>query len=333
MAASAKRQASPDRRAVKKKGASAEYGAKQITVLEGLQAVRRRPGMYIGSTGARGLHHLIWEVVDNAIDEAMAGHCDDIVINLLPDHRISVEDNGRGIPVDIHKQYKVSALELVMTKLHAGGKFGTGGYKVSGGLHGVGVSVVNALSVYLKAEVKRDGKLWVQEYKRGVPLKKVKSVSNSRGSGTKITFEPDPEIFETLDVSWDTVIDHLRQQTYLTKGVRISVVDRRERGKQQTYGFYFEGGIRSYIRHLNHQKETKHPSVFYVHKESEGVDAEIAFQYVDDYKENIYAFANNIHNPDGGTHIVGFRTALTRVLNSYARKQGVLKEKDDNITG
>ena len=321
-----------DNKAKKSKG-GAEYSAKQIQVLEGLEAVRRRPGMYIGSTGPTGLHHLVWEVVDNCIDEAMAGYAKHITVTLLPDHLVAVEDDGRGIPVDMHKEYRVSALELVLTKLHAGGKFGGGGYKVSGGLHGVGVSVVNALSTYLKAEVKRDGKLWVQEYKRGIPVKKVAAAGNARGTGTTITFQADPEIFETTEYDWDTILDHLRQQSYLTKGIRLDINDKRTKGQVRTYGFYFEGGVKSYVRHLNHSKDTKHPSVFYVHKDAEGVDCEIAFQYVDDYKENIYAFANNIYNPDGGMHVVGFRSALTRVLNAYARKQSFLKEKDDNISG
>lgn len=317
----------------KKAGKSSEYGAKQITVLEGLEAVRRRPGMYIGTTSERGLHHLIWEVVDNAFDEAMAGYCDEITVTLLPDSMVSVEDNGRGIPVGMHKQYKKSALELVLTKLHAGGKFGEGGYKVSGGLHGVGVSVVNALSTYLKAEVKREGKLWVQEYGIGVPKGKVKAVKSVRGTGTTITFQADSSIFETTEYTWETILDHLRQQAYLTAGVRITIVDKRERGKEKSYGFYFEGGVKSYVRHLNHQKEAKHDSVFYVNKNAEDVQVEIAFQYVNDFKENVIAFANNIHNPDGGMHIQGFRTALTRVLNNYARKNNIIKEKDDNITG
>jgi DNA gyrase subunit B len=319
--------------AEKKAKGGQEYSAKQITVLEGLESVRRRPGMYIGSTGEQGLHHLIWEVVDNSIDEAMGGHCNEITVTLLPDDYVSVEDNGRGIPVDMHKQYKVSALQLVLTKLHAGGKFGAGGYKVSGGLHGVGGSVVNALSTHMKAEVKRDGKLWVQEYKCGVPQYKVKSVGNARGTGTTITFQADKSIFQTLEYKWETVLDHLRQQSYLTKGVRMNIVDKRTRGQLTTYGFYFEGGVKSYVRHLNHQKEVKHPTVFYVNKEAEGVQVEVAFQFVEDYHENVYAFANNIYNPDGGMHLVGLRMALTRVLNSYARKQSYLKEKDDNISG
>ncbi|MBU0625614.1 DNA topoisomerase (ATP-hydrolyzing) subunit B [Patescibacteria group bacterium] len=311
-----------------------EYGAKQIQVLEGLEPVRRRPGMYIGSTGASGLHHLIWEVVDNSFDEAMAGHCDTITVTLNKDGSISVEDNGRGIPVEMHKQFKKSALELVMTKLHAGGKFGAGGYKVSGGLHGVGVSVVNALSNYVRAEVKRDGKLWMQEYNYGKPKGKVKAVKAIRGTGTTITFKPDAAIFETVDFNWDTIISHLRQQAYLTAGIKIIVQDRRSKELEKNHTFYFEGGVKSYVAHLNHQKEAKHPNIFHVRKERDDVgEVEIALQYTDDFQENGFAFANNIYNPEGGMHVVGFRTALTRVLNNYARKNNILKEKDDNITG
>lgn len=325
---------SVSKKPAKKSGKSgSEYGAKQITVLEGLDPVRKRPGMYIGTTGPEGLHHLIWEVVDNAIDEAMAGFCNQITITLLPGNKISVEDNGRGIPVDIHKQFKVSALELVLTKLHAGGKFGEGGYKVSGGLHGVGVSVVNALSSWLSAEVKRDGKLWIQEYKRGKPLKKVRAVGKAQGSGTKITFQPDAEIFKTLDFNWDYILDHLRQQAYLTKGVKITIRDERNRENRQKYSFYFEGGIASFVKHLNVNRNPKHDTIFYLSKTVEGVDIEISFQYTDEFKETVFAFANNIYNPEGGTHLVGFRTSLTRVLNNYARKKGILKEKEGNLSG
>ncbi|MFA5134011.1 MAG: DNA topoisomerase (ATP-hydrolyzing) subunit B [Patescibacteria group bacterium] len=316
----------------KKDGA---YGAEQITVLEGLDPVRKRPGMYIGSTGETGLHHLIWEVVDNSIDEAMAGYCNHITITVLPNSMISVEDNGRGIPVDLHPKFKVSALELVLTKLHAGGKFGDGGYKVSGGLHGVGVSVVNALSTHLKAEVFHDGKVWEQEYKIGRPQGKVKSVGNTNKRGTKITFQPDETIFETIEFDWKTILDHVRQQAYLTKGITISIYDKRE-GQKKSYNFYFEGGIASYVKHLNHNKDKKHPNVFYIEKDAkeEGVGTvEVAVQYTDEYKETIFTFANNIYNPEGGTHMIGFRSALTRVLNNYARKQGYLKEKDDNLSG
>ncbi len=309
------------------------YTAEQITVLEGLEPVRKRPGMYIGNTAKEGLHHLIWEVVDNSIDEAMAGFAQQVTVTLLPGSQVVVADDGRGIPVDIHKTTKVSALETVLTKLHAGGKFGGEGYKVSGGLHGVGVSVVNALSTYMKAEVKRDGKLWVQEYKRGKPQGKVKAVASARGTGTTITFEPDPEIFSTLDFDWKYILDHLRQQAYLTKGVRLVVRDERVRGQHQQYTFYFEGGVASYVRHLNHHNEAKHEKVFYVAKEVNGVQVEVAVQYVDDYSETTFSFANNIYTMEGGMHLVGFKTALTRTLNNYARAKGFLKEKDDNITG
>src|SRR3989344_5906469 len=246
------------------KSAATSYTAKQITVLEGLEPVRKRPGMYIGNTASEGLHHLIWEVVDNAIDDAMAGFCTEIEARLLPNHLVSVFDNGRGIPVDIHKQTKKSALEVIMTKLHAGGKFGEGGYKVSGGLHGVGISVVNALSEYTKAEVKRDGKLWIQEYKRGKPERKVRSIGKAKGTGTTITFKPDPEIFTVLDFNLETVLNHLRQQAYLTKGVRIKIIDERDQKNKSSYNFYFEGGIASYIRHLNLNNEPKHENIFYI---------------------------------------------------------------------
>ncbi|MBI2050877.1 MAG: DNA topoisomerase (ATP-hydrolyzing) subunit B [Parcubacteria group bacterium] len=310
----------------------AAYGAAQITVLEGLDPVRKRPGMYIGNTAREGLHHLVWEVVDNSIDEAMAGHADEITVVLLPDSTVSVTDNGRGIPVDKHPGVKVSALEVVLTKLHAGGKFGQGGYKVSGGLHGVGVSVVNALSETVRAEVKREGKLWVQEYKRGKPLKAVKAVGNARGTGTTITFKPDDQIFSTLEFDWNYILDHLRQQAYLTKGVKITIRDERDDAEQE-YSFYFEGGIASYVKHINRNHEPKHEHVFYVEKELDNVNVEVAFQYVDDYNENVFSFANNIHTIEGGSHLVGFRTALTRTLNAYARNKGFVKEKDDNLQG
>ncbi|OGL88944.1 DNA gyrase subunit B [Candidatus Uhrbacteria bacterium RIFCSPLOWO2_02_FULL_49_11] len=368
-----------------KKSASSDYQAKHITVLEGLDPVRKRPGMYIGSTGVEGLHHLVWEVVDNSIDEAMAGFCTEITVRLLPGRMVEVIDNGRGIPVDIHKQAKVSALEVVLTKLHAGGKFGQGGYKVSGGLHGVGVSVVNALSSYMKAEVKREGKLFEQEYERGKPRRKVRPVGKASGTGTVIAFVPDTEIFGDIGFDFQTVLDHLRQQAYLTKGVKIIVRDERinEKADAKTkekeahpedkaplafdiptsYVFYFEGGIRSYVAHLNHNRSVKQEAVFYIEKEiipngSNGapdpekdaslkeapdkthaqkfvtpIKVEVSLQYTDDYRETVYAFANNIYNPEGGTHLVGFRGALTRVLNSYARAKGYLKEKDDNLTG
>ncbi len=320
------------------------YSAENISVLEGLEAVKKRPGMYIGSTGATGLHHMIWEVVDNAFDEAMAGYCDTVTIKLLPDHWVSVTDNGRGIPVDIHPKKKISALELVLTQLHAGGKFGDGGYKVSGGLHGVGVSVVNALSTDVRAIVHRDGKIWEQEYKYGKPVKKVRATGKIKGTGTTIMFHADPKVFETTNFSWKTVIDHLRQQAYLTKGVHLIISDERsaeEKEEDRTsvqlpiakYQFYFEGGIASYVKHINKNREAKHENIFYIEKQVDDVSVEIALQYTDDYSESLFAFANNITNPDGGMHVAGFRSALTRTLNTYARNKNILKEKDSNLGG
>ncbi|MDP2692560.1 MAG: DNA topoisomerase (ATP-hydrolyzing) subunit B [bacterium] len=319
------------------------YSAKNITVLEGLEAVRKRPGMYIGSTGVAGLHHLIWEVIDNAFDESMAGYCNNITLRLLPDHWIEVTDNGRGIPVDMHPIKKISALELVMTQLHAGGKFGDSGYKVSGGLHGVGVSVVNALSTDVTATVHRDGKIWVQEYKLGKAQKKVRPIGVTKTTGTTIAFHADASIFETLDYKWQTIIDHLRQQAYLTKGVQINIEDERSEKEKEDdtttqeyltkYKFYFEGGIGSYVKHINKNRELKHRNVFYIEKKVDEVLVEIALQYTDDYSESLHAFANNITNPDGGMHVAGFRTALTRTLNTYARNKNILKEKDANLTG
>lgn len=318
-----------------------EYTSKQITVLEGLDPVRKRPGMYIGNTASEGLHHLIWEILNNSIDEAMAGYGDEITIRLLPGNEVEVSDNGRGIPIDIHKQTKKSALETVLTTLHAGGKFGQGGYKVSGGLHGVGAAVVNALSTHLRAEVRRDGELWAQEYKIGVPTGKVKQVGKvPKGvSGTTIRFRPDPSIFTVTEFSLKEILTYIRQQAYLTKGVRIIVIDEREKmadGAHEHanyYGFYFEGGITSYVRHLNALKTPKHENIFSIDKEASEVRIELALQYNDDFQESVFAFTNNIYNPEGGTHMVGFRTALTRTLNTYARKKGFLKEKDENLTG
>ncbi len=317
-----------------KKTEQNEYGAKQITVLEGLEAVRKRPGMYIGNTAETGLHHLVWEVVDNSIDEAMAGHCNEITIMLLPDGMVSVQDNGRGIPIEIHKQTGVSALETVLTKLHAGGKFGQGGYKVSGGLHGVGISVVNALSSHVTIEVRRDGKLYQQEYKIGNPLYKVKTIGKAHDTGTKVTFKPDASIFSVTEFHWNTILDRLRQHAYLTKGVKITAIDTRQDAPAIPYVFYFEGGVASYVKFLNHSKEAKHPQVFYTEKQyDERIYVEVALQYTDEFKENVYAFTNNILNPEGGMHMVGFRTALTRTLNAFARTKGYLKEKDENLTG
>jgi DNA gyrase subunit B len=319
-----------------KKKVGGAYGAEQISVLEGLEPVRKRPGMYIGSTGPDGLFHLLREVADNSFDEAMAGHADEISITLLPDDKVAVTDNGRGIPVEIHKQYKVSALELVLTKLHAGGKFGgeESGYKISGGLHGVGVSVVNALSEWLEATVERDGELWKQEYERGKPTTKAKKIGTSKRHGTTITFKADPTIFtEGTSFDFQRVVDHYRQQCYLTPGIKMRIIDARRKGQNDVYGFYFEGGVQSYVKFLNHQKQPKHENIFYVQKQVEKTDVSIGIQYTDDYQETLYAFTNNIINPEGGTHVQGFRAALTRVLNTYARNKGFLKEKDDNLTG
>ncbi len=309
------------------------YGAEQITVLEGLEPVRKRPGMYIGGTGKEGLHHLIWEVVDNSIDEAMGGFCDRIIVRLLPDNVVSVIDNGRGIPVEKHSKTKKSTLETVLTTLHAGGKFGGEGYKVSGGLHGVGVSVVNALSEWLEAQIERDGGVFVQRYQRGIAVGPVKKHSSSRNTGTTITFKADQEIFKSTDYNWDTVIQHLRQQAYLTPGVRIEISDERKPGLITTYTFLFEGGIKTYVHQLNLGKDVKNPEIFYAKREFENdYQVEIALQYTDAYQETLLSFANNIYTIEGGTHVTGFRTALTRILNDYARKNGLLKEKDENLT-
>ncbi|MEK7447512.1 MAG: DNA topoisomerase (ATP-hydrolyzing) subunit B [Patescibacteria group bacterium] len=307
------------------------YDASKIQVLEGLQAVRKRPGMYIGGTGLEGLHHLVWEVLDNAIDEAMAGYCDNIEIAMHENGSMSISDNGRGIPVDKQKQTGKSALETVLTVLHAGGKFGGGEYKVSGGLHGVGVSVVNALSTYLRAEVARNGVLYAQEYKNGgKPVSAVKKVGTAKYTGTKITFMPDSEVFESVEFSFKKILDRIRQRAYLNKGVKIRLTDEKT-GK--TYSFYFEGGIKSYVAHMNRSKEIVNEKIFYVEKQSGSTIVEVAIQYTDDYSENVQTFANNINTGDGGTHLTGFRTSITRCVNDYARKNGIIKEVKDNLTG
>jgi len=315
------------------KAKTPSYSAKDIYVLEGLDPVRKRPGMYIGSTGVDGLHHLIWEVVDNSLDEALAGYADEIVITLLPDSRVNITDNGRGIPVEKHAQTKKSALETVMTTLHAGGKFGGESYKIAGGLHGVGVSVVNALSIYLKAEVCRDGFLYAQEYKQGAPKHAVKKVGKCpKGmSGTSITFEPDAEIFKERKFSWKTILKHIRQQSYLTGKVRIKIIDERNE-RHKSYQFYFEGGIPSFVDYLNRDEEARHKNIFYASKEREGMQVDVAFQYTDDIQGLELGFANNIHTGDGGMHITGFRTALTRVLNDFGKKNNLLKE-GEALTG
>src|SRR3989344_3734358 len=308
------------------------YSAKDIFVLEGLEPVRKRPGMYIGGTGLDGLHHLIWEVFDNSLDEAMGGHANHIDVILHEGNRISIKDNGRGIPVDKHKQTGVSALETVLTTLHAGGKFGGDSYKVSTGLHGVGVSVVNALSSYLRVEVNRDGGVYEQEYQRGKPKKAVKKIGPSKTHGTMVTFEPDPEIFKEIVWDWDRVLTRLRQQAYLTRGVLINIHDERSK-LAPSHTFYFEGGILSYVNFLNRHEEPIHSNVFYAGKEYEKMMVEVALQYTNTIQGHELSFANNVHTLEGGSHLTGFRPSITRVLNDYARKNGFIKEKEDNLTG
>ncbi|HUX36046.1 MAG TPA: DNA topoisomerase (ATP-hydrolyzing) subunit B [Candidatus Paceibacterota bacterium] len=310
---------------------SSSYTAKDIYVLEGLEPVRKRPGMYIGSTGPDGLHHLIWEVVDNSIDEAMGGYAKNITVELLPKNRVSVTDDGRGIPVEVHHQTKKSTLETVLTTLHAGGKFGGESYKVSGGLHGVGVSVVNALSDWLRVEVSREGALWMQEYKRGKPEAKVKKIGTSKSTGTKVSFSPDPEIFPSIEFSEKRIIDHFRQQAYLTKGLRINFLDKRK-SPYSFYGFCFEGGVLSFVKYLAAGETLLQDEIFYVHKQAEKMEIETAFAYIDDFSTKELSFANNIYTPDGGMHLTGFRSALTRTLNNYARAENYLKEKEENLT-
>jgi DNA gyrase subunit B len=307
------------------------YDGSQIQVLEGLEPVRKRPGMYIGSTGYEGVHHLIKEIADNSIDEAIAGYATKVEVTLLKDGGVRVSDDGRGIPVDKHPKTGKSTLETVLTILHAGGKFGGGGYKVSSGLHGVGSSVVNALSTRMIAEVRKNGKIYRQEYATGVPQTELEVVGKSDGSGTTITFYPDPTIFkETVNFDYKWVVNYLRHQAYLTKGIHTSVIDERT-GERKA--FYFEGGIQSYVKNLNIGKDVLSDDIFYVEKQVEDCMVEIAVQYNDTYAEVVKPFANNVLTPDGGTHLVGFRTALTRVINDYARKNSLLKEKEDNLTG
>ncbi len=313
-----------------KKNNKASYNADQITVLEGLDPVRKRPGMYIGGTGTEGLHHLVWEIVDNGIDEALAGHADNVSVTLQADGGVRVIDNGRGIPTDIHPKTGKSTVETVLTVLHAGGKFGDGGYKVSGGLHGVGSSVVNALSNKLIVRVHREGKLHEQEYAKGLPLGDLKVIGKTTFTGTDITFYPDDTIFQTIAFDYETILDRLRHAAYLTKGIRTSLEDE---VSGERYSFYFEGGIQSYVKHLNIGKEPVDDDIFYVDKTVNDVQVEVSLQYTDAYTETIKAFANNVLNPDGGTHLTGFRSALTRVVNDYARKNGLLKEKEENLSG
>lgn len=329
---------------------SKDYKAEDIQILEGLDPVRKRPGMYIGTTGPEGLHHLIWEIFDNSRDEAMAGYANNVEITLLPDSVVRVADNGRGIPVDIHKKTKVSALETIMTTLHAGGKFGGDGYKISGGLHGVGASVVNALSNYTKAVVHRDGAIYIQEYEKGKKKSPVKKIGKSDKRGTIITFRPDETIFPEIKFSLKEVINHMKEQAYLVKGMRVSVIDAREFEEKidldntfyvkelnldlPSQSFYFEGGLISLVRSYNENQKPVHKKIFYVEKKTEkGEFVEISLQYVDDISNRIFAFANNTPNPEGGTHLTGFKTALTRALNTYGRKNNLIKDKEENFTG
>ena len=315
-------------------GENTEYGADQIQILEGLEAVRKRPGMYIGSTSSRGLHHLVYEIVDNAVDEALAGFCTEIQVTINPDNSITVIDNGRGIPVGINHKAGIPAVEVVFTILHAGGKFGGGGYKVSGGLHGVGASVVNALSEWLEVTICREGKKYQQRYERGhtmYPLKEI-GVCDSEETGTKVTFLPDKEIFEETVYDYDILKQRLREMAFLTKGLRIVLKDTRE-DQEKEKAFHYEGGIREFVTYLNRSKETLYPEVIYCEGEKDGVMVEVAMQHNDSYTENSYGFVNNINTPEGGTHIVGFRNALTKTFNDYARKNKLLKDSEPNLSG
>ena len=304
-----------------------KYDSSEIQVLEGLEPVRKRPGMYIGSTDERGLHHLIVEIVDNSVDEALAGYCDTILVEITPEGAVSVTDNGRGIPVDIHPKEKVSSVQVVLTKLHAGGKFGGGGYKVSGGLHGVGLSVVNALSEWLEVEVYKNGKVYRQKYNRGIPMRALAEVGTTEKTGTKVTFFPDDEIFETIEFSYDLIRTRLREVAYLNKGVRIQLKDYR-RGKEKEEEFCYEGGILDYVEYLNRSKETLFPNAIYFEEKYKDSTVEIAMQYNDSYSELIYSYANNINTEEGGTHLNGFKNALTKVINDYAHKANLIKDEE-----
>jgi DNA gyrase subunit B len=317
------------------KHSKSTYDASSIQVLEGLEAVKRRPGMYIGTTGPRGLHHLVWEIVDNSIDEALAGHCSEIVVVVHEDNSVSVTDDGRGMPVGKMQKYNRSAAEVILTTLHAGGKFDGKGYKVSGGLHGVGASVVNALSEWLELEVRRDGHLWTQRYERGFPsfkLDKVRKLKKGEGSGTTIRFKPDPEVFtETQELSFDTLSRRFRESAFLNRGLKIRLVDEREEGREVAYRY--EGGIRDFVAHINEAKDPVHRTVFYLHREEEVGDVEVAMQWNSGFQDSVFTFANNINTHEGGAHLSGFRAALTRTINDYARQKGLLKEKEENLLG
>ena len=311
------------------------YDASSIQVLEGLEAVKRRPGMYIGSTGPRGLHHLVWEIVDNSIDEALAGYCDEILITVHPDNSVSVTDDGRGMPVGKMAKYGKSAAEVIMTTLHAGGKFDGDGYKVSGGLHGVGASVVNALSEWLEMEIRREGHLWTQRYERGFPvseMEKDRKLKKGEETGTTIRFMPDSEIFtETLDFSFDTLSRRFRESAFLNKGLKITLVDERDEDLSVTY--QYEGGIRDFVEHINDAKDPVHKTIFYLEREEDFGEVEVALQWNSGFQDSVFTFANNINTHEGGTHLSGFRSALSRTVNAYARQKGLLKEKEDSLSG
>ena len=317
------------------KNAPSAYDASSIQVLEGLEAVKRRPGMYIGSTGPRGLHHLVWEIVDNSIDEALAGHCSEILIVVHPDNSVSVTDDGRGLPVGTMKKYGKSATEVILTTLHAGGKFDGQGYKVSGGLHGVGASVVNALSEWLEVEVRREGHLWSQRYERGFPKGKLtrdRKLKRGEGTGTTISFMPDPEVFtETVELSFDTLSRRFRESAFLNKGLKIRLID--ERDEDKTVAYQYEGGIRDFVAHINEAKDPVHKTVFYLEREEEAGDVEVALQWNSGFQDSVFTFANNINTHEGGAHLSGFRSALSRTINAYARQKGLLKEKEESLTG
>jgi DNA gyrase subunit B len=317
------------------KNAKSSYDASSIQVLEGLEAVKRRPGMYIGSTGPRGLHHLVREIIDNSIDEALAGHCTEVLVTIHPDNSVTVADDGRGMPVGKMAKYGKPAAEIIMTTLHAGGKFGGEGYKVSGGLHGVGASVVNALSEWLELEIKVDGHVWSQRYERGFPkgdLKKGRKLKKGEGTGTTTSFKPDPEVFtETLDFSFDTLSRWFREWAFLNKGLKIRLVDEREETRDVTY--QYEGGIRDFVEHINEAKDPVHKTIFYLEREEEVGDVEVAMQWNSGFQDSVFTFANNINTHEGGAHLSGFRSALSRTINAYARQKGLLKEKEESLTG
>jgi DNA gyrase subunit B len=317
------------------KNAKSAYDASSIQVLEGLEAVKRRPGMYIGSTGPRGLHHLVREIIDNSIDEALAGYCTEILVTIHPDNSVMVTDDGRGMPVGKMAKYNKPAAEIIMTTLHAGGKFGGEGYKVSGGLHGVGASVVNALSEWLELEIRREGHVWSQRYERGFPkgaLTKVRKLKKGEGTGTTVSFMPDPKVFtETQDFSFDTLSRWFREWAFLNKGLKIRLVDQREEARDVTY--QYEGGIRDFVEHINEAKDPVHKTIFYLEREEEVGDVEVAMQWNSGFQDSVFTFANNINTHEGGAHLSGFKSALSRTINAYARQKGLLKEKEESLTG